>query len=105
MDHDNSQDEKGMDSYTEDVLEHGISRRSFLSRTAIGAAGVGLLGLTGISPKSAEAATADRGGEFAKSSDGGATLNFMPKPKPIADKDIKTTLTFDVVVVGAGASG
>ena len=105
MSKDNSQDEKGMDQYTEDVLEHGISRRSFLSRTAVGAAGVGLLGLAGFAPKSAEAATADKGMDFAKSSDGGATLNFMPKPKPIADKDIKTTLTFDVIVVGAGASG
>lgn len=105
MDQDNSQDEKGMDRYTEEVLEHGLSRRSFLSRTAIGAAGVGLLGLTGFTPKSAEAAPTDREMEFAKSSDGGATLSFMPKPKPITDKQIKTTLTFDVVVVGAGASG
>lgn len=43
--------------------------------------------------------------EFAKSSDGGATLNFMPKPEPIAEEDIISTLTFDVIVVGAGASG
>jgi succinate dehydrogenase/fumarate reductase flavoprotein subunit len=105
MDQDNSQDEKGIDRYTEDVLEHGISRRSFLSRTAIGAAGIGMLGLTGLASKNAEAAPADKGPDFARSSDGGATLNFMPKPKPIADKDIKTTLTFDVIVVGAGASG
>jgi fumarate reductase flavoprotein subunit len=105
MDQDNGQDEKAVDSYTQDVLERGVSRRSFLSRTAIGAAGVGLLGLAGLSPKSAEAAAADGAREFAKSSDGGATLSFMPKPKLIADKDIKATLTFDVVVVGAGASG
>jgi len=105
MDQDNSQDEKGMDRYTEDVLENGISRRNFLSRTAIGAAGVGLLGLAGFTPKNVDAATADTGMDFARSSDGGATLSFMPKPKPIADKDIKTTLTFDVIVVGAGAAG
>ena len=105
MDQDNPQDEKAMDSYTEDVLERGVSRRSFLSRTALGAAGVGLLGLAGFAPKSAEAAAADEALEFARSSDGGATLSFLPKPKPIADKDIKATLTFDVVVVGAGASG
>jgi len=36
---------------------------------------------------------------------GGAALSFLPKPKPIADKDIKETLTYDVVVIGAGASG
>ena len=41
-----------------------------------------------------------KGLDFAKSSDGGATLSFLPKPKPIADKDIKETLTFDVIVVG-----
>jgi fumarate reductase flavoprotein subunit len=105
MSKDTSQDEKGMDKYTEDVLENGISRRSFLSRTAVGAVGVSLLGLASFGTKSANAATADKSLDFAKSSDGGATLNFMPKPKPISDKDIKTTLTFDVIVVGAGASG
>jgi succinate dehydrogenase/fumarate reductase flavoprotein subunit len=105
MNQDNSQNDKELDRYTEEVLEHGISRRSFLSRTAIGAAGVGLLGLAGFAPKSAEAAQEREDLEFAKSSDGGATLSFMPKPKPIADKEIKATLTFDVIVVGAGASG
>jgi fumarate reductase flavoprotein subunit len=105
MDQDNPQDEKALDSYTEDVLERGVSRRGFLSRTALGAAGVGLLGFAGFGPKTAQAAAADEAMEFARSSDGGATLSFMPKPKPIAEKDIKATLTFDVVVVGAGASG
>lgn len=104
MGKDTPAEQKEMDRYTDEVLEHGISRRSFLSRTAIGAAGIGMLGLAGLVPKQAQAA-ADVGMEFAKSSDGGATLNFMPKPKPIADKDIKLTLTFDVIVVGAGASG
>jgi fumarate reductase flavoprotein subunit len=105
MDQDNSKDEQGLDQYTENVLEHGISRRSFLSRTAAGAVGAGVLGLTGFASKNADAASADKGAQFAKSSDGGATLNFMPKPKPIADKDIAATKTFDVIVVGAGASG
>ncbi len=93
-----------MDQYTKDVLEHGISRRSFFKRTAGGTVGLGILGLTGVA---AEAATggSDKSADFAKSSDGGATLNFLPKPKRIADADIKETLTFDVVVVGAGASG
>jgi fumarate reductase flavoprotein subunit len=105
MSKDTSQEEKGVDQYTEGVLEHGISRRSFLSCAAIGAAGIGMLGLSGLVPKNAEAAQADKNMDFAKSSDGGATLNFLPKPKPIADKDIKSTMTFDVIVVGAGASG
>jgi fumarate reductase flavoprotein subunit len=105
MDQDTPQDEKEMNSYTEHVLERGVSRRSFLSRTALGAAGMGLLGFAGLAPKDAEAAPIAEGLEFAKSSDGGATLSFLPKPKPVADKDIKATFTFDVVVVGAGASG
>lgn len=105
MDQDTPQHDKEMDSYTQEVLERGVSRRSFLSRTALGAAGVGLLGVAGLGAKKAEAAQGTEALEFAKSSDGGATLSFLPKPKPISDKEIKTTLTFDVIVVGAGASG
>jgi threonine dehydrogenase-like Zn-dependent dehydrogenase len=104
MKKDNLQEEKEVQQYTEEVLQKGISRRSFLSCTALGAASVGLMGLSGLAGKNAEAAQVDCT-EFAKSSDGGATLNFMPKPKPIADKDIVSTKTFDVIVVGAGASG
>ncbi|GFO66664.1 fumarate reductase [Geomonas limicola] len=105
MDQDTPQHEKEMDNYTQEVLERGVSRRSFLSRTALGAAGVGLLGVAGFGAKKAEAAEGSEALEFAKSSDGGATLSFMPKPRPISEKEIKTTLTFDVIVVGAGASG
>lgn len=105
MGRDTAKEEKGVDQYTEEVLQHGISRRSFLSATAMGAAGVGMLGLAGFTAKNSQATPLDKGMEFAKSSDGGATLNFMPKPAPIADKDIKSTMTFDVLVVGAGASG
>jgi len=101
-----SQEEKAVDQYTANVLQNGLSRRSFMSRAAVGtAAGIGAMALTGLTGKDAEAAPIDAGGEFAKSTDGGATLNFMPKPEPIADKDITSTKTFDVVVVGAGASG
>ena len=105
MDKDNSKEEKGMEPYTQYALEHGISRRSFLSRAAKGAAGVGVLGLAGSAPKDASGATAAEGMTYGKSSDGAATLSFLPKPKPIRDADIKATETFDVVVVGAGASG
>lgn len=99
------QEEKEMEQYTSEVLQNGISRRSFLLRTALGAAGIGIMGVTGLGQKNAEAAQVGGETEFAKSSDGGATLNFMPKPEPIADKDISSTETFDVIVVGAGASG
>ena len=105
-----SQDEPGLDSYTQDVLERGLSRRSFLARAAVGAAAVGMTGLAGLASSPVEAAgTKGKGapgeGEFARSSDGGATLDFMPRPKPIPEKAIRQTLEFDVVVVGAGASG
>jgi succinate dehydrogenase/fumarate reductase flavoprotein subunit len=96
--------DRAQDRYTKDVLTHGISRRSFFQRTAAGTAGVGILGLTGVTADAAGVAAARSAG-FARSSDGGATLDFLPKPTPIADADIKETLTFDVVVVGAGASG
>ncbi len=106
MSKDNSQGEVGVDQYTENALQNGISRRSFMSRAAVGtAAGIGAIALSGLTGQTAEAARLEECGEFAKSSDGGATLNFMPKPEPIADKDIASTTTFDVVVVGAGASG
>nr|WP_320133421.1 FAD-dependent oxidoreductase [uncultured Holophaga sp.] len=91
-----------MDPYTREVLERGLSRRSFLSRTAAGAAGVGLLGLGGAVARGAGAKELYG---CAESTDGGAVLSFLPKPKPISEKDIKETLSFDVVVVGAGASG
>ncbi len=94
-----------MDQYTEYTIKHGISRRSFLSRTAIAAAGVGVLGIPGCAPRSATDKPADEGKTFGRSSDGAATLSFLPKPEPIADADIKDTKTFDIVIVGAGAAG
>lgn len=106
MSKDNSPEEKAVEQYTANVLQNGISRRNFMSRAAVGtAAGIGAMALTGLTGKTAEAAPIEECSEFAKSADGGATLNFMPKPEPIADKDIASTKTFDVVVVGAGASG
>jgi len=107
MSKDQSNDARGMDSYVKNVLANGISRRSFFSRTAAGAAGVGALGLTGLAAEAAVVGKADKAGKsgFATSADGGATLNFLPRPQAIAESEIKETLTYDVVVVGAGAAG
>lgn len=106
MSKDNSPEEKAVDQYTANVLQNGISRRSFMSRAVVGAAaGIGAMALSGVTGTSADAAPIEKCQEFAEIADGGATLNFMPKPEPIADKDIVSTKTFDVVVVGAGASG
>jgi len=102
MSTDNLGEVKELDQYTRTALEHGLSRRSLLSRTAAAAVGLGALGLNDVA---GAAAAEDASGGFGKSSDGGATLSFLPKPEPIAESDIVKTLTFDVVVVGAGASG
>ncbi|BDU78299.1 FAD-dependent oxidoreductase [Mesoterricola sediminis] len=104
-----SHDAPELDAATRHALENGLSRRSFLTHTALGAAAVGMVGLPGVAAAAAEPgkakakAAAAPAGEFGKTP--GATLNFLPKPKPIPEKAIKETLTFDVVVVGAGASG
>ncbi|MBL8306034.1 MAG: FAD-binding protein [Rubrivivax sp.] len=101
MSKDQTTETREIDSFTRHVLEHGVSRRSFFSRTAAGAAGIGALGLAGTAAQAATRPQVD----FAISSDGGASLNFLPKPPPVAEADIVETLTFDVVVIGAGASG
>ncbi|MGI2022916.1 FAD-binding protein [Shewanella glacialipiscicola] len=100
MSKEHSQKPKEIDQYTASVLQNGISRRSFLTRAAVGSGG---LAFASFGIASASAAPLQVGTEYGEI--GGATLNFLPKPKPIADKDIATTQTFDVVVVGAGASG
>jgi fumarate reductase flavoprotein subunit len=95
-----------LNEYTRTVLEQGISRRRFLSRAAAGTAAATLLGVTGnmsaaVGPHAASKPAVDYG----KSSDGGAELSFLVKPDAIPDRSISETLTFDVIVVGAGAAG
>ncbi|MFB2660403.1 FAD-dependent oxidoreductase [Shewanella mangrovisoli] len=95
-----SKESREIDQYTANVLQNGLSRRSFLTRAAIGTGGLAFAGLTGsvsASPVSTQAQ------EYAQI--GHATLEFMPKPRAIPDSEIASTQTFDVVVVGAGASG
>ena len=104
MKNDDLNENKKLDQYTESVLEQGVSRRNFLRHSALGAAGAGLLGLPTFASVAAKPAQAKEN-TMGKSSDGAATLSFLPHPKTIADSEINTTLTFDVVVVGAGASG
>jgi fumarate reductase flavoprotein subunit len=94
-----------MDQHTKHILENGVSRRSFLRRSALSAGSAGVLGLAGCSPRRSDEKHGGRDGEFGTSSDGAATLSFMPKPAAIAETSIKETRTYDVVVIGAGASG
>jgi hypothetical protein len=90
-----------LDPYVQHVITHGLSRRSFFTQAA---GGVAALGLSGMSAAAGLAGIAG-GTNFARSSDGGAILDFLPAPKVIPDGDIKDTKSFDIVVVGAGASG
>lgn len=100
MSKDHSQEQPEFDQYTASVLQNGISRRTFLSRMAVGTGGLAFAGL-GIGAASADPLVV--GQTYAEI--GGATLEFLPKPKMITDAEIASTQTFDVVVVGAGASG
>jgi fumarate reductase flavoprotein subunit len=93
-----------MDKYTEYTIENGISRRRFLSR-AIVASCAGMVGFSGCKPNSPKQETLDKNMTYGNSSDDGALLSFLPKSNKIQDADIHSTKTFDVVVIGAGASG
>ncbi|MCH1930973.1 FAD-binding protein [Shewanella sp. A25] len=94
-----SKESREIDQHTANALQHGLSRRSFLTRAAMGTGGLAFAGLTG----SAIAAPAGDAQEYATM--GEATLHFFPKPKAILESEIASTQTFDVVIVGAGASG
>jgi len=93
-----------MDKYTEYTIQHGLSRRSFLSRAMI-ASCAGLVGFSGCKPNSPSQEIFDKNMTYGYSSDKAAQLSFLAQPAKIQDADINTTETFDVVVIGAGASG
>jgi len=94
-----------MDNYTRHTLQYGISRRGFLSRAAVISSAAGLVGLSGCKPSSPSSEVFDKSMTYGNSSDEGALLSFLPKPEELQESDIDKTETFDVVVVGAGASG
>lgn len=78
-------------------LPHGVSRRSFIKGSAIGAIGVASTGfLTGCSPK--ETPTADP-------SDSSKKTSYDVAPPSIPDKDIVKTINTEVLVVGGGTAG
>lgn len=86
-----------------------MSRRDFFKSAAIGAAGIGIVGLTGCAPTNSETPSANptpQGGS-ATSLPGGLTLeefeNSLVKIDPITD--FVGEVTADIVVVGAGAAG
>lgn len=84
----------------------GISRRNFLKGVAAGAtvvAGGGFL--VGCAPKAVEQATLAATGQPAAAAAGQPKASFEIPPAPIAQSEIKQTLSADVVVVGAGVCG
>lgn len=82
---------------TEDRLDTGISRRSFLKGTAIGTAGLAAATmLSGCSTKD-EIMTAEKAAE--------GKWSFEIPPDPIPDSKIKETISADIIVIGAGMAG
>ncbi|MEZ5072489.1 MAG: FAD-dependent oxidoreductase [Bacteroidales bacterium] len=94
-----------MDNFTKYTLENGLSRRRFLSNSLLASCAAGLAGLSGCSPNPPSREAFTDGTTYGHSSDEGALLSFLPRPEPIPEAEIGDTLRFDVVVVGAGASG
>lgn len=81
----------------------GFTRRSLFKMGAVaGALALGSGAISGCTPytTSSETASSD---EYGTSPDGAATLKFLKRPKPITD--FVDEKEYDVVVVGAGASG
>ena len=86
---------------TEEQNPKGISRREFLKGAAVGAGAVATTTLiASCSPKVATPAPTDQPASGVQ-----GQASFMTPPDPIAQADIKETISADVVVVGAGVSG
>ena len=73
--------------------ESAVSRRTFLSMSGIGAAGIALASNMTVA-HAAEQTAAESG-----------TPSFLLAPEPISDDQISETMEYDVVVIGAGTSG
>ena len=73
--------------------ESTVSRRTFLSMSGIGAAGIALASNMTVA-HAAEETAAESGAP-----------SFLLAPEPISDDQISETMEYDVVVIGAGTSG
>ncbi|HNX29804.1 MAG TPA: FAD-dependent oxidoreductase [Syntrophomonadaceae bacterium] len=79
---------------------NGVSRRAFIKGAAVSTVALGSVGsIIGCSPKEKEPATEP------ETQVESAAPSFLKAPDPIADADIKETVTADVIVVGGGMSG
>lgn len=81
--------------------KRGISRRSFIKGIAVGAAGIAAAGTLGGCGQ--ESATTSKTSSKVAGEPGKAS--FEVPPPPIPEKDIKQTVTADVVVCGGGLAG
>ncbi len=79
--------------------QNGLSRRTFIKGAAVSSVLLGSAGaLIGCGSEEEAPAPKETGTES-------ATPNFLKKPAPIPEAEIKQTVTADVVVIGAGMSG
>ncbi len=85
------------------IIEHGISRRNFLTGAGAAAA-LGAIGLAGCSPK-ASASKSDSKAAGSAASEGASPSDYLGEAPEIAASDIKETRECDILIVGAGMSG
>lgn len=80
---------------------NGVSRRTFIKGAAVSTVAMGSMGaLIGCSPKEKQVPTTTDTPVAP-----GGIPSFLKAPEPIADADIKETISADVIVVGGGMSG
>lgn len=85
---------------SEEKSQTGISRRAFFKGSALAAVGIATGGLLAGCSKKASAPEAEKAAAV-----GDVKAKFEIPPAPISDKDIKETVSTDIVVVGAGFAG